>query len=73
MVVKALISWSGNNYCVTNGPEVEGCIIVTDKSLDNAKRSFAEALKFHVEGMLADGDDVPLWLQNGEYEIEYSL
>lgn len=71
--IKALISWSGNNYCVTNGPEVEGCIVVTDKSFENAKKSFEETLKFHVEGMLADGDDVPSWLQNGEYEIVYEL
>ena len=30
-------------------------------------------LNFHVEGMIADGDDVPQWLRNGDYEFEYHL
>lgn len=30
-----------------------------------------ETLDFHVEGMLKDGDDVPEWLRNGDYEFVF--
>ena len=73
MDIKALISWSGNNYCVTNGPEIEGCIVVTDKSFDKVKNEFQKALEFHIEGMIADGDTMPEWLRNGDYSIVYEL
>lgn len=71
--VEAFISWSGRNYCVGNGKQVEGCIVVTDKTFEGAKATFKEALQFHIEGMLQDGDGVPEWLQKGDYEIEFIL
>lgn len=71
--VKVYVGWSGKNYCATNGAEVPGCVAVTDKTLEGLKEAFKETLEFHVEGMLNDGDDVPAWLQNGEYTIEYVL
>jgi hypothetical protein len=30
-----------------------------------------QSLEFHIEGMVADGDDVPQWLVEGDYEFEY--
>lgn len=70
---EVLISWSGNNYCAGNSTQVEGCIVVTNKTLEGVKADFKSALKFHIEGMLQDGDLVPEWLQRGEYEFEYKL
>ena len=32
-----------------------------------------ETLNFHVEGMIAEGDNVPQWLRKGDYELEYHL
>lgn len=31
-----------------------------------------ESLEFHVEGLLDNGDDVPEWLKNGDYEFVYN-
>jgi len=39
-------------------PDFPGCI-TAGKTLDEAGRNAAEALKMHIEGMLADGDEIP--------------
>lgn len=43
------------------------------QTLDEFKAEFLSALEFHVEGMLADGDTVPQWLADKDYQIEYDL
>lgn len=32
-----------------------------------------ETLRFHVEGMLEDNENIPDWLANGVYEFDYKL
>ncbi|MEG0011283.1 MAG: CopG family transcriptional regulator [Muribaculaceae bacterium] len=67
------INWCDKNFeCGLGHPEI-GVIAVTDKSLDGVKKAFMEALDFHIEGMRADGDIIPEWLDSGNYEISYSL
>lgn len=39
-------------------PDFPGCVSVGD-SIDEAIRRGTEALSFHVEGMLQDGEDIP--------------
>jgi predicted RNase H-like HicB family nuclease len=39
-------------------PDFPGCI-TAGKTLGEASRNAAEALKIHIEGMLADGDEIP--------------
>lgn len=48
-------------------------MVLTAKTFEELKREVPETLKFHVEGMIADGDDVPQWLRDGDYEFEYNL
>ena len=40
-----------------------------DELIDEIRKT----LDFHVEGMIADDDDVPQWLRDGDYELEYHL
>lgn len=47
--------------------------MATNKTLEGVKTNILEALQFHIEGMLADGDYVPDWLVNGDYEFEFYL
>lgn len=71
--INVIVHWSGNNYsCGWATPEI-GTIMVTDKTLDGLKAAFEEAIQFHMDGMLADGDSIPDWLLNKEYEIDYEL
>jgi len=70
--INVRISWSGNNYCAGTG-EYNGVVLVTNKTLDGIKSVFADTFKFHIEGSVADGDVLPEYLVNGEYEFEYTL
>ena len=29
-------------------------------------------MEFHIEGLMENGEDVPEWLKNGDYEFEYN-
>ncbi len=44
---------------------------ISEKTLEELKKVFAESLQFHIEGCVSDGDQLPEWVVNGEYEIEY--
>jgi hypothetical protein len=57
------IGWCNRNFGVTFSANVPGAIVVTAKTYDELLKEIPETLKFHVEGMVADGD----------YEISYHL
>lgn len=67
------VGWCNRNFGVTFSANVPGAIVVTAKTYDELLKEIPETLKFHVEGMVADGDDVPRWLADGDYEISYHL
>jgi predicted RNase H-like HicB family nuclease len=46
-----------SNYGV-DFPDFPGCV-TAGRTLDDARRMAAEALAFHIEGMRADGDEIP--------------
>ena len=48
-------------------------MVVTAKSYEELVDEVRNTLNFHVEGMVADGDDIPQWLRDGDYEFEYHL
>ena len=43
-------------------------VVSTGKSWDEIKRNFTEAFEFHLEGMEADGEEVPV-----DYELTFAL
>lgn len=71
--IKAQIGYSGKNYSCGWGYPGVGAVIATSKTFEGIKKEFVDSLDFHVEGMLLDGDDVPQWLRDKDYEIEYVL
>ena len=46
---------------------------LTAKTYEELLQEVPETLRFHVESMMADGDAVPQWLADGDYEFEYNL
>ena len=52
---------------------VPGAVVVTAKTYNELIDEVRNTLNFHMEGMIADGDDVPQWLRDGDYEFEYHL
>ena len=67
------VSWCEKNYGASLSENVPGAVVVTAKSYDELIKEVKDTLQFHVESMIADGDDVPQWLRNGDYEFEYHL
>ena len=70
--IKVLISWSGDNYVATNA-EVNGVVITTNKNFEKVKKEFQETIKFHIEGLIEDGDKISDDLKNGNYELVFEL
>ncbi len=52
-----IIEKAENNYAAY-APDVPGCAAVGD-TLEEVKREIKEALEFHFEGMLEDGELIP--------------
>ncbi len=68
--VNVLVSWSGDNYVAATG-EYNGLVIVTADNIEELKNKFEGAFRLHVEGSVADGDDLPEYIRSGQYEFAY--
>ena len=71
--IKVEVSWTDDNFCCVWNDEDAGSILVTAKTMEKLKKDFVESLRLHIEGCLKDGDKLPEYLVNGEYEPEYIL
>jgi len=71
--IKVEIYWTDKNYCCAWALEGFGAIICTSKTLNGLKTEFTESLQKQIVDMVHDGEDVPLWLAEGEYNIEFTL
>lgn len=71
--IKVHVGWSGKNFCCGISEDVGGVVVVTAKTLSKVKEDFEESLRWHIEGCLADGEALPDYMANGNYEIEYEL
>jgi predicted RNase H-like HicB family nuclease len=60
-----VIENSGTNYSAYV-PDLPGCI-ATGNTLDEIKTEIAKAIRFHIEGMMEDGFDVPAPTSRVEY------
>lgn len=72
-IIKVEIHWEDKNYSCAWALEGVGAIIATNKTLDGLKAAFAESLREHIAGMIADGEELPQWLVAGDYRIDYAL
>ena len=71
--VKVDVAWCDKNFGASLGENVPGAIVITAKTFAELQKEVKDSLNFHVEGMLKDGDDVPQWLVDGDYEFEYNF
>lgn len=70
--IRVDVTWCKNNFSASLGENVPGSVVFTAESFAELQKEARESLEFHVEGMLADGDDVPQWLADGDYEFVYN-
>ena len=72
-IIKVTVAKCGTNYAATLSDNVPGAVVLTADTYEELQQKTPEVLKFHVDGMIADGDDIPNWLRNGEYKFEYDM
>lgn len=67
------VAWCDKNFGATFGDNVPGAVVFTASTFDELQKEAKETLDFHIQGLLADGEQVPEWLRNGEYEFVYNM
>lgn len=70
--IRVDVQWCKNNFGAAMGENVPGAVVFTADTIEQLKKEAKETLKFHIEGMLEDGDEVPQWLIDGDYEFEWN-
>ena len=66
------VDWCGKNYAsYIKDPRINGLVLSTGKTYEDLQRETEEGLRFHIEGCLADGDELPEFVRNGDYELVY--
>ncbi len=72
--IRVKIDWCDKNYgAVTEDERLCGMVIVTASTYEGVINDLREAIREHVEGVVAEGEEVPEWLKSGEYEFEVEL
>ena len=67
------VAWCDRNYGGSLGSNVPGAVVFTAPNFDALQKEAKESLEFHIEGLMENGEDVPEWLKNGDYEFEYNI
>ena len=73
--IRIIIDWCDRNFGASVEDErIGGAVVATHKTYEGILKAVAEALRFHVETAVEDGDELPAWLVDGDYELcfEYS-
>ncbi|MCY4652415.1 MAG: type II toxin-antitoxin system HicB family antitoxin [Dehalococcoidia bacterium] len=60
-----VIEKAGSNYSAYS-PDVLGCV-TTGKTREETRRNMIEAIEFHLEGLVEDGDPIPDSESTAEY------
>ena len=65
------IDWVPSNFAAAPEDERVACV-ATGSTLDEVKENIVEAIRFHIEGMVADGMPIPVEL-SGDWAPEFHL
>ena len=69
--IKVDVSWRENKFYALLGGVVSETIEFTADSFIELKKKTEEGLESYIIMMEAKGNNLPLWLMNKEYELEY--
>ncbi len=66
------VAWCDKNFGGSLGSNVPGAVVFTAPTFEALQKEAKESLEFHVEGLIENGEEVPEWLKNGDYEFVYN-
>lgn len=67
------VAWCDRNYGGSLGSNVPGAVVFTAPTFEALQKEAKESLEFHVGALMENGEDVPEWLKNENYEFEYNI
>lgn len=71
--VTVKVAWCGKNFGGAFGENIPGAVVFTAPSVTELHRVARETLEFHVAGLVEDGQQVPRWLQDGDYCLTFEF
>lgn len=71
--INVYVSWCNKNFGASFDESVPGAVAFTADTFIKLQKEAKETLEFHIDGMLEDGDDVPQWLADGDYQFDYKF
>lgn len=69
--VKINVDWVGHNFGAAPQDDAIACV-ATGKTLEEVEHNIVEAIRFHLEGMRAHGESLPVGFQDG-WQPEFIL
>ena len=70
--IKVNVRFVGTNFCAgVDG--IGGVVVATDETLEGVKKEFKETFDFHIKGCIEDGDNIPEYVKNGNFEFEFVI
>lgn len=69
--IRVDVSWCENKFSASLGVNVPGIGVFTADTFVDLQIDVEASLAFHIERLVANGNEVPQWLVNKEYEFEY--
>lgn len=70
--IKVMVEWADNNFSAGTG-KINGAVIATGKTLEETEKSFTEAFSFYIKGSMEDGDSLPEFIMENDYELIFKL
>ena len=67
------VAWCDRNYGGSLGSNIPGAVVFTAPTFEVLQKEAKESLEFLIEGLMENGEDVPEWLKNRDYEFEYNI
>ena len=65
------VAWCDRNFGGSFGDNVPGAVVFTARTFTGLIKEAKDTLRFHIDGMVEDGEYVPQWLKDGDYEFVF--
>lgn len=65
------VAWCDRNFGGSFGDNVPGAVVFTARNFNEFIKEAKDTLRFHIDGIVEDGEDVPQWLKDGDYEFVF--